>query len=337
MGLKTLIANLKYLTKNKINNDNNSILLKILDILSNDYHIFFIPNLGFGETVILATLINQYKKLYKKKIIFFCVNKSRKLLYQLFNNIDFVDEISSNDYLKFHKLINHNSYKNIKIIENPYKKHNRKITTMVDIMKASLNLPEDSKLDSLNIEDDYIYKIKNDYASLNLEDNYDKNILIIPEALCLGNNIVPKNFWKNFSRIMKEKGYNVIFNTELDSLKEENCIYPNIKEFLGLSNYFKYIVGVRTGLFDVLANYNKKSNMIVIYPNKNNDCWKNNPAILDGLYKYFDIKPSNDFVQDYIQCSSLQKMFEINACEIIYSSETLNKIIEIILSNKDSK
>lgn len=323
--LKTLIKNIKYLASNNLKEEfqenQNKNFVNLITLFENvlDLKIFICPRFGLGESTCLAGLFHELKKKYNnKKILLLITSTSRKNLFSLYEDIDYICEISQETY----NYLFEKQATNYTIFQTPYSLVKNKHNSIISLIKEYLELPSDAKIKRAKISTEAYKQAENLFTKLKLKKG--KTFFCVPKAICLGDKIVEDNFWGEFEHTAKTRGYDVVFNSEIDL--DLTILLPFV-ELCG------NVAGVRTGLLDFIAANTQNIKIHTIYPNKNNYIWKETPEIIDNLRKSFVYNEDKDFLENYISSASLITNFDNNSC-IEYISTSTKEITEKILQQQ---
>lgn len=99
--------------------------------------------------------------------------------------------------------------------------------------------------------------------------DFDKVIVISPTAGIEYDEGVPISFWEKITKYLSDKGYIVYTNTngkDFPVLKNSNQLFLDYDNLFHLLNKCKALIGIRSGLFDIMHATNCKK--IVFYPRR---------------------------------------------------------------------
>ncbi len=224
--------------------------------------IYFVAPYGIGDTLMLAGLMREYKKLNHIGKICFVVKNSHRDLAAMF---DAVDEVIADDkmvkYLKafavnMRKFVFANFRYGHFILEfgwpEPGLMMGVKGVSLLDVYKrAVLNLPLDTKVESpkLFMDKKEIEKFAEKYPA-------DRRVAVLmPYAVTIEN--LDPAFWEKIAAELNRKGYTVYTNI----IKDTEPVIPgtegmilSLKELYCLASVNKWAcVALRSGICDLLA------------------------------------------------------------------------------------
>lgn len=278
-------------------------LFIINKFLQNEEYIVIYPPQGMGDILMVATLLDSYKKKFNKKV---CIIVTKKHFVNLLENFsETIDKIIF--CKKKYKFIKNN--KKILDLEKKVYENGEFITLKYNIAKV-LDLDENTPL----------YLPKNiDFNKIELPFYPANGIIISPYAISCPK-CVPDDFWIKLADTLIEKGYNVYFNVndkDYFAQKYNNCFF-DIKTIIAFANKCKYFIGYRSGLCDVIS-YFSNTNKIFIYPDK--------PHKINNI----NYSENLSYAEIYLKCCSMKTLWNKNEdIEIIYNDKTLYKILDII-------
>lgn len=286
---------------------------KLVKHITQDGYYFICPY-GIGDTYLLCSLINHFRKLNRNKSITIFVESSHKSIPKMFGIKKVIEVekiyISKSDKLLL-RLFNLNKKvaikKNTLHIAHPIHLLSNKRLSQIgsenflfaELYKEMLGLPAELNFTPPNkMKRSYIINNKN---SLIKKIN-KQTVLLIPDAKSINN--MPKKFWLFLSEELKRRGYRVLFNYKCETNDYES-IYPPLEYFIPISKEVAGIVSIRNGLCDLLSSTNNK--LIILYPDKK---WFRG-TIYEG--------------------SSINKIFKKKHLELIYKKESEKELINKIL------
>lgn len=224
---------------------------------------------GMGETYILANLF-KYLPLYKDKENLIIAGRREYIsdIFEIFCPEISAISIKCDEYLHFlkndkYKYKNHNFilYLPITYFDNLYKKM-EKDTSLYFVQQIAKYISiTDSKIQFnqaiINSEHEkFLLKKFSKYFSL------DNLIIVSPHAL--SSSPYYDNFWKALVNKLKNMGYCVFINSNI--AKYYNSIQNNklysVKDIFYITRYAKAVIGLRSGLIDVLSSINTKFHIL---------------------------------------------------------------------------
>lgn len=278
--------------------------IKIQKCLLNKNFVVIYPPQGMGDILMIAALLDSYKKKFNKKVCVIVTKKYFVNLLEIFSET--VNKIIFSK--KKYKFINNN--KNILDIEKIINT-DKFINMKYNIAKA-LDFDENTPL--------YLPK-KIDFNEIELPFNPVNGIIISPYAISCPK-CIPDEFWIKLADILITKGYNVYFNVDdkdYFAQKYNNCFF-DIKTTIAFANKCKYFIGYRSGLCDVIS-YFSNTKKIFIYPDKPHEI--NNINYSDNL----------SYAEIYLKSCSMKTLWDKNEdIEIIYNNKTLDIVLDIIIN-----
>ena len=278
--------------------------IKIQKCLLNKNFVVIYPPQGMGDVLMIAALLDSYKKKFNKKVCVIVTKKYFVNLLEIFSET--VNKIIFSK--KKYKFINNN--KNILDIEKIINT-DKFINMKYNIAKA-LDFDENTPL--------YLPK-KIDFNEIELPFNPVNGIIISPYAISCPK-CIPDEFWIKLADILITKGYNVYFNVDdkdYFAQKYNNCFF-DIKTTIAFTNKCKYFIGYRSGLCDVIS-YFSNTKKIFIYPDKPHEI--NNINYSDNL----------SYAEIYLKSCSMKTLWDKNEdIEIIYNNKTLDIVLDIIIN-----
>ena len=123
-------------------------------------------------------------------------------------------------------------------------------------------LPESKRLNDFSFNSSHIDF--RSYFPTNID--FNKVIVISPTAGIEYDEGIPVSFWEEITKYLSDKGYIVYTNTngkDYPVLKNSNQLFLDYDNFFYLLNECKAIIGIRSGLFDIMHATNCKK--IVLY------------------------------------------------------------------------
>ena len=182
----------------------------------NCYCIF--SNHGIGDIFFVASLIKEFKKKNKGKLVYFTEKKGIAKFLKAFPSIDEVVFNKNFKFLQERQTLQKNCQKGkLNKFSFPYR-GNKLTYTFADNYNNLLDMPLNTKREMPVISDKNYENAKREFEKLKI--NPQKTILIIPEATMFDYRTVDIVFWKNLARQLEEKGYDVVFNTKLTDFKK---------------------------------------------------------------------------------------------------------------------
>lgn len=278
---------------------------------------------GLGETCIFSRLMKAYTEKTKKPLILIAWDDSRKALLE---QCPYIYNVMSCDNSFFYALNSYVEFRAALQIKNFEAMHYMKfenVTTMREETCSFLGLPYDSE------DSDYIVNSKNPDALRQYFDELGlklgKTCFLIPYALCYGNEVVSYEFWKKLSIRLREEGYEPVFNSYEEIVSGVPYVYLPMEEVPAFAKLCGNVIGVRTGLLDVIATFTDVK-IQAIYPNEFCPIWHQNPA----LYTDLDISLKEKSERALYDMAIRRVVGRGNVFEFIHGNEDedIQKIIE---------
>ena len=235
---------------------------------------------GLGETCIFSRLMKAYTEKTKKPLILITRDDSRTALLK---QCPYIYDVMSCDISFFDALASYKEFRaalQIKNFEALHYMNFENVTTMREEVCSFLGLPYDAA------DSDYIVKSRNPDAIRHHFDELGlkkgKTCFLIPHALCYGKEVVSYEFWKKLSIRLREEGYEPVFNSFEEIVPEVPYIYLPMEEVPDFVKLCGNVIGVRTGLLDVIATFTDVK-IQAVYPNEFCPIWHQNPMLYKGL------------------------------------------------------
>lgn len=240
----------------------------ILNEVPNDCDCIYYISSPTGEMYILANIIASLLKRHKSQKAYFLITKNSCFqIFKLFNP-DCNDakiyclpkdsefrSISKTSYkYKGKKIYIYFTRKHYYIQDSKILKDKRNKLHFTDCIYKALGLKGNVEFSSLKLPADTDKKIKEKLIGTKL--NFDKFVIFAPEALTSLE--YPKEFYTELQNKLNAKGFDVFWNVTKDKWKDKNSLKVPLsyEEILYLATKSKGVIGVRSGLFDVLSAIN---------------------------------------------------------------------------------
>lgn len=239
-----------------------------IDELCN-YKEIYLNKMRLGETFLLTQFIEEWYKVNKSKnpavVCFhpYCIDifkmfapQIKCFLYTDKQNIKLIyDNIFCNNNKKYmYKDKEIYTFTNYSLLDKIFKHHQHIYSSLLDYCKVK-------NVHSVlyNIDNNKKKEIIDNLLSKNVI--LDKLILIFPDAY--SSKTIQEAFWIKIVEMLEEKGYSVLINTKNPVFTNYNKIYYNLEYTYILSTLAKHIIGLRSGIFDILSQVN--TDLRVIY------------------------------------------------------------------------
>lgn len=225
---------------------------------------FVICPCSLGDTVNIGVFISTYKRVHGYDKVILVVKSHQIPLAGIFSGVDAVFELSDEEmiglrfYITINKLEKCNNvlYGYFQMEDNSiWETKNNKFLNFVDEYKSQvLEIPLDSEMDSIN------YKKTEKNRFLN-------DVLLVPH--CQSGWKCSDLFWNELVKYFREHGVREIYtnvgNANDYAIEGTTPLKLPVPELLACSGQFKKIIGIRGGIFDVLA-LRDDVKLDVIYP-----------------------------------------------------------------------
>lgn len=282
---------------------------QIIEKKYKDYWIMM-PLSSFGDSLVFFKFIKEFKNNRGGKVLVVSNQERILKLAKMFPDIDETKLISDQLYfnninnlfeIKIGKIFSCNMYLNF-IFNKPSKNMLSRARELFEIKTETYG------------ESPIISKSSNDEAK-KIIDHYklynQKIVLISPFSVAINCKSLSENFWLNIAKELNKKGFRVVFNSK-SSLQNDNQDFINIFCDIGVisafANMCHSIIGMRSGLLDVLRDV-CESRILAIYNHNHSN---------DNLKRDFYVDDKKSFIENYIQCCSLNMYEHNNNIELIY-------------------
>lgn len=226
---------------------------------------FIVCPCSLGDTVNIAAFISSYKAFHRIDRVILIIKEQHEDLVSIFPCIDGYLSISNEQmwglrvYILSEKLFSQSNvlYGHFDVTDWSFAHFtNKMLLNFVEEFKADiLNIPLDSKADRITLSN----------IDMSI---YEGAVLLLPHAQTL--RLQSESFWNHLVFKMKENGLDKIYtnigNPEETVLPGTEPLSMKISELCCACRYFKRIIGVRSGIFDVLALLDGDVSIDVIYP-----------------------------------------------------------------------
>ena len=318
--LKKLFINLYYfLRKEKRRNKREkldkkylSALVKAIEKKYKDYWIFC-PRWSLGDAAICASLMHDFKKQNKGKVVFIL---SKNSLYQLFRYAKDIDVLIFDrvfDTLQLNKI--YNGFQKGKISY---------------LFAATGNV---KKADNLLFLYQNMLNLKNQPTCINLTQKKFKKmpkkdfVLIIPDSVTFDSSCFDEIFWSDKIKEFLEKGYDVYFNTNNPLFGKFNRIFYPLIDTCLLAKKAKKVIAVRSGIVDLFVSLGIE-NMEVLYPPEMKISYLTIEKEVEIHKNVFNWKQQLSIDENLFNIYSINKMFASNIEENILPNKKLKKNLD---------
>lgn len=235
---------------------------------------------GLGETCIFSRLMKAYTEKTKKPLILITWNDSRKALLE---QCPYIYNVMSCDVSFFYALASYKDFRAAIQIKNFEALHYMKfenITTMREEICSFLGLSYDAEDSDYIVKSKYPDALGQHFDELGLK--REKTCFLIPHAICYGNEVASYEFWEKLSIRLREEGYEPVFNSFKEIVPGVPYVYLPMEDVPDFAKLCGNVIGVRTGLLDVIATFTDVK-IQAVYPNEFCPIWHQNPMLYKGL------------------------------------------------------
>ena len=293
-----------------------------------DAYVLFSRN-GVGDVFFVASLINEFKKNHKGKVIYLTEKKSIQKFLKSFSSIDEV--LYDKDFGVFQgmAIVQRRIRKGqINFLYFPYR-GNKPNYVFADSYANLLELPLDTERDLPQICEEDIKMSNDEFKRLNI--NPQKTIILIPENVMWNYKVLSPKFWKTLAIQIEKLGYDVVFNSNNREYKNFKTTFLPICAFVDFAFKVKHVISFRSGIDDLLVGMGMK-NLTAIYPNNMEVIWADK-FLFDELLNKYHVKTKEFELENLMHIYSLNSNFNTNVNEIIYDGfeeDLLETLIDII-------
>ncbi len=298
----------------------------------NDYLIF--SRNGVGDIFFTASLIKEFKKTHPGKVIYITEKPKLENYIKTFKSIDEVIVNKNLDILQSEAPFQSQIRKgHLNFLYFPYR-GKKKNYVFADSYANLLGVALDAQRELPLISPENIINAETEIKKLNIEPS--KTIILIPEAVMFDHNKVKPKTWKKLADELKNKGYDVVFNSSNRAYKKYKTTFLPVMDFIALAKQVKHIVSFRSGICDVLAGVGIY-NLTAVYPENLDVIWTNKFLFDELLNKYHE-KTKDDEFENIFHIYSLNSNFKVNnISEIILDGNEKHLIQEVLHSIKIDK
>lgn len=305
----------------------NSKKKQLANLICNKYSncYCFFSRFGIGDIFFVASLLREFKKNNKGKIVYFTEKKGLVKFLQAFPSIDKVVYDKDIKFLQEEQTLQqHIAIGKLNKLFFPYR-GTKPTYTFSDNYNNLLDLPLNSPREIPTISEGNYSNAEKEFKKLKIRKS--KTILIIPEATMFDYRIIDSSFWKKLANTFIEQGYDVVFNSKSKEYRSYKNTFLPIMDFMAFVQQIKYIVSFRSGVSDLMAgmgNYN----LSVLYPPNLEVIWAD-AIMFHNLHKNHIQKCDNEF-DNMFGIHSLNNTFNTNCInEIIYNYDDEGVIKQI--------
>lgn len=271
---------------------------KIIDLLyqlaARGFQLFLVHN-GLGETILFLELLPEWKKQNQKKIFALTMENSRTVLCERCPAVEETLEVEPDVWQALAK--NQELTEKTGLIDLMKLHFDPQIklfgSHLADKLRGFLRLPPGAPRTRFSFSfSRQELQDREAFAEANSLD-LSKLIFLVPDGFCFGDRVVTPEFWDRLCRELRARGFVPIFNSMKEIVAGVPCMFPDLVHLLLLVDACKKVVGVRTGLMDVVATFTD-ARVEVIYPDDENPIWTEN----EGLQRYPAPGKSLAYIED---------------------------------------
>lgn len=253
---------------------------------------FIVCPCSLGDTVNIGAFASTYKKIHHVDKLILVVKEHQVPLAGVFSGVDQAFEVSETEMmgLRFYLTVN-NMLKTENVLygyfpmkeNNVWETTNNMIFSFVDEFKAQiLDIPLDSTIDPVKIK-----KVED-------KERFKDTVLIMP--FCRGKWRCSDEFWSGLIKYYMDHGikkvYTNVGNPDDHTIEGTEGLSLSVPDLLAYSDQFEKIIGIRGGIFDVLALRNDVK-LDVITPDLESRFWGRCEIDTDKHPLYFGLKNLN--------------------------------------------
>ncbi len=253
---------------------------------------FIVCPCSLGDTVNIGAFASTYKKIHNVNKLILVVKEHQVPLAGIFSGVDQPFEVSETEMmgLRFYITVNKIEKANNVLYgyfpmkeTNVWETTNNMIFNFVDEFKAQvLDIPLDSTIDPVKID------------SVEDHERFKDSILFMP--FCQGKWRCSDAFWDGLIKYYKARGikkvYTNIGNPNDHAIDGTEGLQLSVPDLLAYSDQFEKIIGIRGGIFDVLALRNDVK-LDVITPELESRFWGRCEIDIRRHPLYFGLKNLN--------------------------------------------
>ena len=259
------------------------------------YDDIYILHANIGESVIFLRLAKAYfnKNGSKKPLIVGLQKYHRDLVKLILPDVDVV--VMEKPKLSMYMEIGEYGGHSIRLmfpkwhydeVEDALRVENAPVKHFVDQILNRMELDKSDLSDcDIKVADEVKNSLMKKISKINL--NMDNFVIFCPEANTCDD--LGEDFWRKLKNRYESMGYDVYFNVTKEADRYKDCKHSNLTvgEVYALSELSKKIIGLRSGLMDLLVLTNTR--MKVIYTKaKNRDSF--NPLSTEEIIEGFNMK-----------------------------------------------
>jgi hypothetical protein len=216
-----------------------------------------------GDLYNLCVFVNQIKRRYKANIVLVLQKKYTPVVKMFRDNVRIV---AVNDYELPYPLLGYVDYNLLKLISKPAK-GKLAIYTLYNVERHEIFIKEYFNIEKIkwrkpSILKKTIYKkLINKFKRLGLKPK--RTVILYPVSYSAP--LLPNKFWEELAEEIKKKGYTVATNVigNEKEIKGTIPLYTSIEEKFASAEIAGTVIGIRSGIFDVISYANCKK--IIIY------------------------------------------------------------------------
>lgn len=249
---------------------------KLIESLVNSNYEVMLFHQGLGETCVFAMLVKAYKEKTKKPLVILALSNSRA---EILRQCPYVDSVMNCDEEIFYTIAADMEFRERLQIGNYWELHYLyEGANMREKVYRYLGLPAHIPYTGYPLKTAEFPALCQLFSGLGLQEG--KTVFLIPSAIYYGNEVVSHSFWEKLTVGLKEAGYCAVFNAPEEVVAGIPHVYLSIENVPDFSRLCGNVVGVRTGLLDVIGVFSDVR-IQAVYPNESCPVWEENAGILE--------------------------------------------------------
>jgi len=231
---------------------------------------------GLGETSVFAMLAGAYKEKTKKPLVMLTLSNSRA---EILRQCPYIDSVMNCDEEMFYTIAADMEFRERLQIKNYWELHYMyEGADMCKKVYHYLELPPDIPYTRYPIKAGNFPALRQLFDEAGLQEG--KTVFLIPSAIYYGDEVVSFSFWEKLVQGLREAGYQAVFNAPEEVVAGIPHVYLSMENIPDFSKICGNVVGVRTGLLDVIGVFSDVR-IQAIYPNEFCPVWDRNAGILE--------------------------------------------------------
>ena len=271
------ICGIKISEQEKVKPEIKNYFTYIKNRLNKNCKFVYILNEHLGETFLLASMLEQLLERDNiKKVTFVVQSNTQKEVLKLFadkSKIESIIVVPTNNNMRINTSLYIGAVRNIDGIfyrvlmpERFWRTPEVKDNHYLELICKELKLNQSSMKILPNVNANSVEKMIDKAKNQGL--NTDNFIYLLPESTSVKE--IPESFWYELSKKLRELGYDIYINRVTKNYKIDNTTSfgTSIEEAYILAQKAKYIIGMRSGLYEILIS-SKSIPAICIYNGDN--------------------------------------------------------------------